>query len=236
MDKRENYTTLFGNPFSFTPGVKDGERTKASILRVSQEWMQRSMSRVLVINSRFSFGLDTMDATILDNYEMDGDFTAWLFQAQLLERIKPLNSVILLGVNLQLTDDSLLPMEKFAIGGALSIRGYRENQITTDNGLTGSLEWRIPTFKLKVWRLSKATGDGLIHLCSFFDYGNGWNSDNSKVDPHIMYSAGLGLRWTINDKINMVIYKGFPLRKAPEPSSHDMQDDGLHFQFNARIF
>lgn len=46
----------------------------------------------------------------------------------------------------QLADSPLISNEQFAIGGAKTVRGYYESQKLGDNGLTGTIELRSPSF------------------------------------------------------------------------------------------
>ena len=44
----------------------------------------------------------------------------------------------------QYTSDALIPGEQFGLGGALSVRGYAEREISGDRGLQGTLEYLSP--------------------------------------------------------------------------------------------
>lgn len=78
---RRSQTFLFGDlPFSFVEGPEQG-KSNLTALRFSQDWVNRSSSRVLAARSQFSFGLDAFDATI-NNTGTDGRFFAWLGQFQ----------------------------------------------------------------------------------------------------------------------------------------------------------
>ena len=68
---------LLGAPFSFSPGAEDGETTVAA-LRFIQAWTRRTQREVIAAISRFSFGLDVLDATINESGIPDGEFFAWL--------------------------------------------------------------------------------------------------------------------------------------------------------------
>ena len=48
---------------------------------------------------------------------------------------------------LRLTPDPLLSLERFSLGGADTVRGYRQNQVVSDNGLLGGFELQIPVTK-----------------------------------------------------------------------------------------
>ncbi len=135
----------------------------------------------------------------------------------------------------------LLALEKFSLGGASSVRGYRENLLLRDQAIFASIEWRLPLFYLPFPGLSQR-GDGLLWVVPFVDYGRGRDGDpggdkedvaynDSKV-PKDISSVGLGLLWSPHKMIDTQLYWGKPLRnvKAPEGEEHDLQDEGIHFQ------
>ncbi len=229
LEKRRNRTYLSGDPFSFVQTDEPG-KSDDTVVRFFQEWIKSSLTQVFAVRSSVNFGIDMWDATVLHDDSPDGRFITWLGQLQWLRRIKPLNSMFLLSINSQLSNDPLLAMEKFAIGGSSSVRGYRENQLTTDYGVTFSLEWRIPVVKLKMPLVSKKANDGQVHICPFIDWGNGWNKDGPDPRPNGIYSAGIGARWSASERLQAEIYWGEALKDVYEPEDDDIQDDGVHFQ------
>ncbi|MCP4350700.1 MAG: ShlB/FhaC/HecB family hemolysin secretion/activation protein [Desulfobacterales bacterium] len=247
LERSQSKTLLNGVPYSFTSYAEEDEDEKdykVCALRFSQEWVDRSMTQVLAIRSTFSFGLDMLDATIDLSKEVtgadpdapDARFFTWLGQFQWLRRVNFLNSQLLFRTDLRFSNNPLLPVEKFAIGGSSTVRGYRENQLTTDNGVISSLEWRIGLGKLKMPWLSKGPNDGMVQLCPFFDFGRGWNTDSEDPDPDTVYSAGIGARWSVNNNINAEIYWGKSLESVPDPSEYNLQDDGIHFNIRIGMF
>ena len=232
LDRNESETFLLGQPFGAT-GDDEGQN-RTSILRFSQELVLRSMRQVIAMHSSFNFGLDLLNASVQDQ-DPDGKFFTWLGQFQWIYRITWLESQLFLRANLQISNDGLLPVEKFAIGGSNTVRGFRENQITTDNGMTTSLEWQVPLFTLKVPYLSKSELDGEIQAVPFFDYGYGWNAQGDNPDPDELYSVGLGLRWHISAESVFETYWGHALTNIEEYDAYDIQDDGFHFRFKVGL-
>ena len=231
---RSSKTWLLGQPFSFSPGVVDGE-CKVSVLRLSVDWTERSQQQVLAIRSVFSNGIDAFDATI-NSGEPDSEFFTWLGQVQWARRINLIpDSQLIFRTDVQLTDRSLLPLEKFAVGGANSVRGYRENQMVRDNGLVSSLEYRIPLFRLPLPLISKGAEDGTLQLALFGDWGRSWNKDYPTPDPETIGSYGAGLRWLISSRMNASIYYGKATEDFINPDENSLQDDGIHFQFNWQV-
>ncbi len=235
LERRRSETSLLGEGFSFSEGVPETGESEISVLRFSQQWVDRSLTHVLALRSAFGFGLDLFDATI-DPDKPDGRFITWLGQVQWLRRFETLDSQVLFRTDLRLSDDPLLPMEKFGVGGATTVRGYRENQMTTDNALVSSLEWRVPVFRAPLPGVSRGAADGRVRLCPFVDYGRGWNSQGTDPSPADLYSAGLGARWDISGDVRANLYWGYGFKEVPEPEEEDLQDDGFHFEVSAEFF
>lgn len=238
LEKRQSETTVLDHLFSFPEGGKNGE-SNLSVIRFSQDWLNRSRTEVIAARSSFNFGIDAFNATV-DN-SPDSRFFTWLGQFQYVRRLDFLHnpllqaSQVLFRVDLQKANQGVLSLEKFSVGGATTVRGYRENQMTRDNGLISSLEWRLPLPFLQ-WRLpklSKNPEDGIPQLATFIDYGRAWN-ESSKIpdDPKDIYSIGLGLHWSPSQYINTELYWGHALRDIPEPTDKDLQDDGIHFELS----
>jgi hemolysin activation/secretion protein len=228
FDRRRNNTWLLGEPFNISPGAVQGELV-VSVLRLSQEWIQRGQNHVLALRSTFNFGLDAFDAT---NDRISGDpnakFFSWLGQGQYVQRLFNTQNQFLLRVTGQWTDDPLLALEQISVGGAESVRGYRENQLVRDRGIVSSVEFRVPV-------LFDKAGAGIVHLAPFFDFGGAWNV-RSSPSPTTIYSTGLGLLVAPNRHISAQLYWGYRLRHVEKPADRDPQDLGLHFRVNIQAF
>lgn len=233
LEKRSSKTFLLQNPFSFSPGVKDGE-SHLSVIRFSQDWLDRSRIQVLAARSTFSFGVGALDATINDKGVPDSRFLTWVGQFQWVRRLDFLsflqNSQMIFRTDFQWANEDLLPLEKLSIGGSSTVRGYRENFLTRDRGLISSLEWRIPIWQWSIPKLSKNPEDGWLYLAPFLDYGRAWNAKSPTHEPKDIYSAGLGLRWSPEPSIYAEVYWGKALRHIEEVQDKDLQDEGVHFE------
>lgn len=229
----DNETFLVGEPFSFTLGAKHGEST-VTALRFSQEWTYSTLRQVFAARSRFSVGVDVLGATTNNSSLPDGRFLSWLGQFQWAKVLPLLDTQMIVRADIQLANESLLPLEQIAVGGRYSVRGYRENQMVRDNGLIASLEFRFPVVRDKPWA-------DFIHLTPFLDFGRAWNKDISTPDPEDIGSAGLGLRWgcTIHSPLRLKpqfeIFWGVPFRNI-DANGWDLQDDGIHMQFTLEAF
>lgn len=241
FEHRRSKTFFDGTPKPFAEGVpelgeKDAGESKISVLRFSQDWLHRSLTQVIAMRSTFNLGFDVLGATNNSGDKPDGQFFSWLGQFQWVNRLPLLDSQILFRADAQFANESLLPLEKFSVGGMHSVRGYRENQFVRDNGAVTSLEWRIPLFRLPIPGLSKTLNDGSLQIATFVDFGWSENQDLPTIDPKTIGSWGLGLRWDPSPIIHSEFYWGIPFRSIKEGTEHDIQDYGIHFQVNIQSF
>jgi hemolysin activation/secretion protein len=240
LETRESNTELQEKDFDFSTAsyVNKKSNKKISILRCSQQWLKRSMNQVIAVYSSFNFGLDILDATISDDENTpDGTYMAWLAQLQWIRRLPYLNSQLISRVSMRFTDDPMLAIEKFSLGGAMTVRGYRENLIISDNGFIGSIEWRIPIGKYPLLGLSKTINDGQIQLAPFIDYGKGSNHNKDpELDPDTLFGAGFGFRWQISPTALAEIYWGAALEDVENAADSDIQDDGIHFLISCQLY
>jgi len=224
-DSRRSFTSLLGEGFSFTPGPDRG-LARVNALRLGQDYIRRSANQVFALRTTVSAGLDVGKATINDDNIPDGEFVAVLLQTQLARRFEWLNSQLIARFDLQWSDSPLLGMEQFAVGGLRTVRGYVENTLVTDNGLVGSLEWRVP-----LWR----SGDNgfELDLAPFVDAGKAWNTDRADPDPDTLTSVGLGLLVRVKQRYRLDIWYGEALEDdIADPIGSSLQEDGINASFS----
>ncbi len=226
VETRESQTFLGGEPYSFIETAEQG-KTRLSVVRLVHSWLQRYPQRIVTGRSTLSKGINERRATISEQ-EPDGDFVSWLGQAQWVERWPASHHELVTRGALQVSDDPLLPMEQFSIGGANTVRGYRENQLVGDNGIVVSIEYRIPIF-------GAASEYGRFQLAGFADYGQSRNRVTDDPKPNELYSAGLGLRWHNGSYSRFELYWAKPLRDVSVQSG-SLQDEGIHLRFETRVF
>ncbi|HEY9600228.1 MAG TPA: ShlB/FhaC/HecB family hemolysin secretion/activation protein [Allocoleopsis sp.] len=223
LDLRRSQTYILDNiPFSFTEGPENG-KSKVTVIRFSQDWVNRGTRRVLAARSQFSLGIDAFDATV-NNTGTDGRFFSWLGQFQWVQQLSPRN-LLVARIDAQLTPDSLLSLERFSMGGVDTVRGYRQNQLVSDNGILGSVEVRVPlTFDPRV-----------LQLAPFFEIGTAWNNRDINPDPATIASLGLGLRWLITPDLSLRLDYGIPLISVGE-RGNSLQENGLYFSVRYQPF
>lgn len=202
-------------PFSFSVGSEDG-LSQVSALRFSQEWTKRSADRVLAARSQFNVGLDIFGATTNDT-EPDGQFFSWIGQFQWVEQVSP-QILSLIKFNAQLTPDSLLPLERFSLGGVGSVRGYSQNQLVADNAVNASAELRIPL----------TSDPNILQVTPFLETGIGWNNFTDDPESNFLLGTGVGLRWQATPNLFLRTDYGIPLVGISNRGS-SLQDNGLYF-------
>lgn len=229
-------TFLLGEPFAFSPGANRKGESFVTALRPALDWVYRSQNQVIAARSRFSFGLDTLGATINKDGEPDGRFFAWLGQFQWVRRLGILDTQLIFRSDLQLSDDALLSLEQIAVGGRYSVRGYRETTLLRDRALLTSLEMRVPLVRNTRWA-------DFLELAPFVDFGRGWNRERSTPDPQDLSSVGVGLRWAVTFswpvplRPQFELYWGHRLRKIETSErNRNLQDRGIHLQFIVTAF
>ncbi|MEB3216186.1 MAG: ShlB/FhaC/HecB family hemolysin secretion/activation protein [Nostocales cyanobacterium 94392] len=222
LDIRRSQTFLLDDePFSFSEGPEDG-KSKVTAIRFSQEWLQRNAKQVLAARSQFSFGIDAFDATINES-GIDGRFFIWLGQFQWVQQVSP-KTLMIAKINAQLTPDGLLPIEKISLGGVDTVRGYRQNELVTDNGILGSVELRLPL-----------TSDNSLQIRPFFDIGTVWNNKAENPDPQTVAGLGLGLSWQPRRDLFLQLDYGIPLI-AVEDQGDSLQENGVYFSLRYQPF
>jgi hemolysin activation/secretion protein len=223
FDLRRSQTFILNDiPFSFTEGPEDGE-SKVTVIRFSQDWLQRNTNTVLAARSQFSFGIGAMDATVNDS-GTDGRFFSWVGQFQWVQRLSP-RVLMLAKINTQLTPDSLLSLEKISIGGVETVRGYDQNQLVADSGVVGGVEVRIPL----------TSNVETLQLLPFFDIGTVWNNRGSNPDSQTLASLGLGLQWQPFNGLVLRTDYGIPVIGTSDGGS-SLQDNGFNFSVRYQPF
>lgn len=225
--ERENETYLLGEPFSFIQGQSDGEYESSST-RFWQEYTWRSSRQVLALRSTFSevdSGRDE-DSNVAGATSADSTYDTWTGQFVYVHRVMDNGAQVSLRGTLQDSDTGLLPTDDFVLGGVSTVRGYRENQFTFDEGHLLNLEFEYP--------LRKAGREGLsLTLRPFVDYGRGMNVDG---DPDTISSTGLALDASWHGlEANLVYAERLSHPEWADDLDDDWQDRGVHFRVAYRF-
>jgi hemolysin activation/secretion protein len=209
-----------------TLGSDEQGRTRLSVLRFAQEWTQYGQGQVLALRSQFNLGLNAFGATINDQAP-DGRFLSWRGQGQYIQLLAP-DTLLLLRGTAQWGDRPLVPLEQFALGGAGTVRGYRRDAVTADNGVFFSAEARFPILRVP------ELGAGLLQIAPFVDTGQVWSSGELQPDLETLAAIGLGLRWQ-SEGISAQLDWGLPLTETQVGTSN-LRDSSLQFSLTISPF
>ncbi len=218
---------LLGDDFSFAPGVRDGE-SRLSLLSFGQSWQhqglrERRLHTAWLLHSVFVLGVDALGATTQPGLP-DGRFFAWRGHAQFRQRLdRHGRRQLALRGNIQLSGADLLPLEKFALGGVDTVRGYRENALVRDNGWSLSLELQVGF---------GGAGEGW-KLVPFLDYGRAWNRSGVFAAADELASAGVGIQWK-HRSLDAELWLARDLLGRDAPGNSP-QDEGVHFQVRYHV-
>jgi len=238
VENKQTKNFLLGAPFSFSPGEQLGG-AEVTALRVSMDYLWRRERDAVAISAAATRGVDWFGAT--DNSDAagadgnplrdlpDSDFTSLLVQARYARRLEFWNIQLLGRLTAQLASDPLLPVERLAVGGARTVRGYRENLLVRDGGLIASVELRMPLFRDPAGRSRLG-----LQFAPFLDYGTA--KDKPIGIPGLdqprsrdIASVGAGLLWNYWSWLYAEAYYGEALDE-PAESGNSLQEQGWHLQ------
>lgn len=219
--------TFIGNtPTPFSLGADAQGVSKTTVLKFGQDYVARDLSGAWGARSLLNFGLGIFDATINDRPLPDGRFFSWQGQLQRVQSIAP-NQLLIAQIDTQFTPNSLLPIHQFTIGGGQSVRGFRQNARSADNGIKLSVEDRIGIQQ-------DAGGRQIVALAPFVDGGWVWNQANNPnqlPSQNFLAGIGLGLIWQPTPQWNVRFDYGLPLVNLRDRGIN-AQDDGFYFSVN----
>jgi hemolysin activation/secretion protein len=224
FSRQESDTFLLGERYQLSQGANKRGETRVTAFRFFQEYVQRSSNQVFAARSQFSLGTSLFNATV-NNDAPDSRFFAWRGQAQYVRLLAP-DTLMVLRSDVQLATGDLLSLEQIGIGGAQTVRGYRQDLLLSDSGAIASAEVRIPIFRAPQIK-------GLLQIAPFIDFGIGWNHSGAKVNPDsdVLLGAGLGLIWSMSDRLNARIDYGIPLISV-DSGDKTWQEKGFYFRIN----
>lgn len=217
-------TTISGFPLTTVGSGTDIDgRGRTRVLKFGQDYTKRDAQGAWALRSQFSLGLNAFDATVSDTAKPDGRFFSWLGQVQRVQRLSN-NQLIIAQADVQLSPDPLLPSQQFVIGGGQSLRGYRQNLRSGDNGIRLSLENRIAIQRNEL-------GNPIFQLAPFVDAGWVWNQSNNTAqlaNETFLASAGLGIIWEPIPRMLVRVDYAIPLIYNSD-RKENAQDRGLNF-------
>jgi hemolysin activation/secretion protein len=224
----ESFTTLLKLPIPLSAGADDTGRTKISALRFFQDYAQRSSQDILALRSQISFGLGGILDSTVNATSPDSRFVAWRGQLQYVRSLAE-DALLLFSSSLQFADRPLPAAEQFSLGGYLNGRGYRQDALVGDNGLSASVEARFPILRIPEIQ-------GLLQIAPFIDVGTVWNQGGSTNSiNNWLVGTGLGLRWQMGDRMTARLDYGIPLVPV-RGNRNSWQENGIYFSLSYSLF
>lgn len=226
LTRSRTTTYVLDEPFPVLPGNVDG-RTRIAAARAALEGVRRTADLVLAGRFALGIGLDAMSSTVHEDSRIpDSRFVTGLGQVQAVARLARETDQVVARADFQLASQRLASSEQFPVGGMASVRGYRENTLIRDEGLTASLEYRREVARRPGPLAVAGAAEGALQVAVFADAGGG-RDKGGRWDS--LASVGAGLRWAAGGGLEAVVYKAFALRNEPA-GSETLQDRGIHFR------
>jgi len=155
-----------------------------------------------------------------------GEFDKVSLQLQRLQRLTQ-NTSILLRVDGQYSDDPLVSLEQFSLGGPNSVRAYSVSEVLAERGGVASLELilgapgiaKLPAFSGYTW-------GQLLQFSVFADYAKGWlnppllTAQESSVE---LSGAGGALQFAVPGRVFARLEVATPLSGRPVGNDRDPQ-------------
>ena len=223
---RRVISTLFGERFSFSPGAEDG-RTEYSALRFIGNFTRRSPKTVLALAVTATVGLD---GTRSDDGPVTPStgFSALLLQANYAHRLDSHQLELRLRFAGQASSGVLYSPERFALGGADTVRGYRESLLLADEAAVASVELARPV------HIGGAPNEdfdlGAFTLAGYLDGALAHNRAPPQPAPHGIAAVGLEIDWSPLPGFLANLTYGHALKHVQAPGDRDIQDRGIEFR------
>jgi len=199
--------------------IPDGA-TRSTVVRLGQEYVSRDSGGGWFLRSSIGVGLDGLGATIRSGAP-DGKFFTLNGQVVRLQKLsQDQETTGQFRLNFQYGGDALPPLNRFGLGGALSVRGYRQGFATGDSGIQGTIELEFPIARNDL-------GQSTVKLYPFMDGGTVWNQNGNGTNQ-TLWGVGAGLGWQISPQFNLRFDYGVPLISV-EKAGNTLQDQGVYF-------
>lgn len=216
---------LLGQPFSFAPGAVDG-RAEFSAIRLGGDYVRRDLTRVIAASLSSTVGLDGTRSDIPSVPNPNRHFVALLMQANYVQRIE--SGFELRGRLIgQYSAGTLYSAVRLGIGGASTVRGYRESLFLTDRGLIGTVELARA---LSLSGGKKGFDWGGFTASVFADGATFANARRPQPETKSIASVGAALAWTPTAAFEASVAYGHALKDVAVPNAGTLQDKGLHFR------
>jgi len=222
-------TFLFENlatPFGIGPDANGVSTT--SVFRFGQDYTTRDNDGTWSGRSQFNLGTSLFGATYVT--VPNAGFFSWLGQLQRVQVLSP-DALLIASLDSQLSANPLLPSQQFVIGGAQSLRGFRQNARSADNGIRLSLETRFNVMR------DAETKRSLVQINPFIDAGTIWNHGNNPTPTatqNFLIAAGLGIIIEPIERLTIRIDAALPFVNLQDRGTN-LQDAAIYFSTSYRF-
>jgi hemolysin activation/secretion protein len=151
--------------------------------------------------------------------DAEADYTALRFSASTTQAL-PQDWLARAIVNGQYTKDALIAGEQFGAGGASSVRGFQEREVSNDSGVTANFEvYTSPLCRNTNWQ---------CRLLAFYDtaYLTRNHALPGEFEKIAISSVGVGMRLQLRNNVNFQMDYGHVLHA--EATATQKGDDRLH--------
>lgn len=229
--RRESDSSIMDDPEALSAGANEDGEIRTSVVSFGQEWLQRNRRQVISARSQFNFGVDVLDATILES-GADGQFFSWRGQFFYLRSLNKspsaFGSTLLIRSQLQLASNPLISTEQFSLGGVNTVRGYRQDALLTDSGFLAAAELRLPIVEFEKINAT-------LQFAPFIDFGTGWNNDDDETEFKTLIGTGFGLLLQTPERFSARVDWGIPLINNDDQGG-SLQEDGVYLQLEYDLF
>jgi hemolysin activation/secretion protein len=154
-----------------------------------------------------------------------GDYTKFEFNYQRLQRFADHHS-LLLRLEAQKTDDLLVSLEQYSIGGPANMRAYPVAEALFDTGAAASLEWIIEAPGFADRSIGDRTWGDVFQLSVFRDYAGGELNDPRLSQPSAWTNYrgyGIGLLFSATNKFYLRLDAAKPDSNITPSNNEDPQ-------------
>jgi len=135
------------------------------------------------------------------------DYSKWSFSAARYQRFIA-DTSLKMRLDMHYSDDPLVSLEQFSIGGADSVRAYPGAEYMADKGVFASIEWITPVpFISDKKAFADRTWGEVLQFSAFFDYAKGYKNDalSTEIEEQELYGSGVGIRFAPLDNVELNI-------------------------------
>lgn len=215
--KTTNNNILFGGVSVF-PSTSEVDQFSATYSAGLADPYGATNATLLIVGS--PGGLTPLNNSIAFQAQQAGAVANYVYTRVTLDRLTDLPQGFSWHSRLtgQLSSAILLPSEQLVFGGFQSIRGFVEQGVTRDEGVTWQNELRLPTLEAGTARLLHLDpeGDALVPFW-FFDIGGGRNHQELPGTPTSwvsLASTGPGITWNVSRNLSFRFTWGIPLMRV----------------------